>query len=83
LAIEKQDCPERLILRALCHAAVDGQVGQKRFHFPLPHLLRMTPSTCAIMVVLAFVFHPPEVIMDGGELFVTVDLQAGAVATRE
>jgi hypothetical protein len=34
----------------LGQAAVDGQVGQKRFHFPLAHLLTMNPLTCAITV---------------------------------
>ncbi len=33
--------------------------------------------------IVAFVFHPPEVIIDGGELFVAVDLETGAVAIRE
>jgi hypothetical protein len=33
--------------------------------------------------VVVFIFHPLEVRMDGGELFVTVDLETKAVAIRE
>jgi hypothetical protein len=46
----KQDRSERLVLRAFGHPAVDGQVGQKRFHFRLTHLLGMNLSACSIMV---------------------------------
>jgi hypothetical protein len=36
-----------------------------------------------VVWVVGFVFHPPEVVMDGGELFVTVDLETKVVAIRE
>ena len=32
---------------------------------------------------VAFVFHPPDVVMDGGELFVTVNVETGAVTLCE
>jgi hypothetical protein len=50
LAKEKENRPERLILFALGYAAVDGLEDQNRFQFPLPHFLRINPSTYAIMV---------------------------------
>ncbi len=31
---------------------------------------------------VGFVFHPPGVVMDGGELFVAVDLETKVVTTR-
>jgi hypothetical protein len=33
--------------------------------------------------LVCFVFHPPEVIMDGGELFVAVNLETGVVTIKE
>jgi hypothetical protein len=40
---------------------------------------RMMPKTSSskhpVVWVVAFVFHPPDVIVDGGEIFVTVNLQ--------
>jgi hypothetical protein len=49
-AMEEQDRPQRLILRALGHTAVYGQVGKKRFHVRLAQLLGMNPSAGALAV---------------------------------
>jgi hypothetical protein len=65
VAKEKEDRPERLIRRALGHAAVDGQVSQKRFHLPLPHLLRMNPPAWAIMMEAQELLDPTLVSRDG------------------
>ena len=64
MAIEKQDRPERLILRALGHAAVDGQVSQKRFRVWLAHVLGMNPSACAIMMKAQKLLNPAPICGD-------------------
>src|SRR5260370_30837595 len=46
-------------------AAVDGQVGSKRFHFPLTHLLRMNPSACPILVKPQELRDPAPVGQEG------------------
>jgi hypothetical protein len=48
---------------------------------PFAHRSRCTKHS--VSWVVAFKFHPPEMIMDGGDLLVTVDLETGAVAARE
>src|SRR5260370_32381066 len=65
MTVEKQDGPESLILRALGHAAVDGQVGSKRFHYPLSHLLRMNPSADPIMLKPQELRDPAPLGRDG------------------
>ena len=65
MAVEKKDRAKRLILGALGHAAVDGQMGKKRFHFPLAHLLGMNPSACPIMVKPQELRDPAPVGRDG------------------
>ena len=41
VAVEKEKCGERLVLRRGAHRPVDGQVAQKRIHVVRPHRRRM------------------------------------------
>lgn len=48
-----------------------------------PFAPRSTSSKHPLVWSVRFVFHPPGVVMDGGELFVAVNLETRAVTTRE
>ena len=50
---------------------------------PNPSAPRSRSTKHPVAWLVAFVFHPPEVIMDGGELWVAVNLGTGAVAIQE
>ena len=50
---------------------------------PDPSAPRSRRAKPPVAWLVAFVFHPPEVIMDGGELWVAVNLETEAVAIRE
>jgi hypothetical protein len=44
---------------------------------------RSASSKHPVVWSVGFVFHPPDVVMDGGELFVSVNLETKTVITCE
>ncbi len=55
-----------------------GESGRCTGAFPDPFAIRSRNTKHPVSWVVRFVFHPPEVIQDGGDLLIAVNLETGA-----
>ena len=60
-----------------------GDTGRCKGAMPLGLTLQGSSSKHPTVWSVCFVFHPPSVVMDGGELFVTVDLETEEVKVAD